>query len=173
MKKRKFIPLMLTFTFASMFVLASCTNKTNQEEAREDIREDLIELKQEVNEDVKDFNNYTYAEKDKFVVDANSELDNINVEIADLKAELDKAGDNFSAETKAAYKKSIAELEQLRDDFKKKIDKVQNSTESTWEQTKKDVGETYGKTKNSIKKGWDDVKRNVNEGVNKVKEKLD
>ena len=173
MKKGKFFGSMLTIAFASIFVLASCTNKTKQEEAREDVKEDVIELKQDVKEDMRDFNNYTYVEKEKFVADANEELKGINAEIAELKAELDRAGDTFSVETKAAYNKSIVELEVLRDEYKKNIDKVQNSTEETWDKTKKDVGDTYNKAKKGVKKGWDDMKRGVNEGVNKVKDKLD
>ena len=42
MRKRKFLGTMLTFAFASLFVFASCTNKTNQEEAREDINEEVV-----------------------------------------------------------------------------------------------------------------------------------
>ena len=173
MKRKKIFTSMLTFALASLFVFASCTNKTKQEEVKEDINDDMIELKQDIKEDMRDFNNYTYAEKDKFVTDANDELANINDDIAEMKAELDRAGDNISAKSKAEYQKSIAELERLRDEYKNNIDKVQKSTESTWDQTKKDVGATYDKTKSNIKKGWDDVKRGVNEGVNKTKEKLD
>ena len=173
MKNRKFMTSMLTVVFASLFLLASCTNKTKQEEAREELHENMIELRQDIDEDMRDFSNYKYDEREKFVVDANDELDRINQDIAELKAELNRAGDNISAETKAAYEKSIAELEKMRDDYKYNINKVQNSTEATWEQTRKDVGETYDKTKISIKKGWDDLKRGVNEGINKTKEKLD
>ena len=133
MKKRKLFTSMLTFAFASLFVFASCTNKTKQEEAKEDLREDVVEIRQDLNEDMRDFKNYTYSEREKFVKDANEELEDINEDIQEMKAELDRAGDNISAETKAAYHKSIAELEQLRDDYKKNIDKVQNSTEDKWD----------------------------------------
>lgn len=173
MKKRKFTGSMLTLAFASLLVLASCTNKTKQEEVREDLHEDMIELRQDANENMRDFSNYTYVEREKFVVDANNELDHINSEIAELQSELNRAGDKFSAETKAAYHQSIAELEKLRDNFKKNIDKVQNSREDDWDQTKKDVSDTYEKTRKDVKKGWEDMKRGVNEGINKTKEKLD
>ena len=49
MKKRILITSMLTFAFASLFVLSSCTNQTKQEEAREDIREDVVEIRQDMN----------------------------------------------------------------------------------------------------------------------------
>lgn len=173
MKKRRFIVSMLTFVFASLFVLASCTNKTKQEEAKEDIREDVVEIRQEIEEEMRDFNNYTYSQKEKFLDDANEELEDINEEIDEMKADLDRAGNNISAETRAAYEKGIAELEIMRDSYKKNIDKVQDSTEDTWEETKREVSETYNKAKNSIKDTWEDIKRGVNEGVNKVKDRLD
>ncbi len=173
MKKRRFIGSMLTFAFASIFVLASCTNKTKQEQAREDLQEDVVEIRQDLNEEMRDFKNYTYAQREKFLRDANEELDEINEEIDEMKAELDRAGDNISVETKAAYNKSIAELEIMRDNFKKNIDRVENSTEDKWEETKKDVANTYDNTMKSIKDGWDDLKRGVNEGVNKAKDRLD
>ena len=88
MKKRKLVGLVLTF--ASIFVLASCTNKTKQEEVKKDINEDIIELKEEAHEEMYDFNNYTYAQKDKFVKDANKKLDDLNLEIEKLKTELKK-----------------------------------------------------------------------------------
>lgn len=173
MKKRKLFTSMFTFALASLFVFASCTNKTKQEEAKEDLKEDVVELKQDIEEEIRDFKNYTYADREKFLTDANEELDGINKDIAEMKAELDRTGDNISAESKAAYQKSIAELERLRDDYKKNIDKVQNSTEDKWEETKKDVANTYEKTKNSIKDGWNDLKRGMSEDMNKLKERLD
>ena len=173
MKKRNLFGSMLVFAFASIFVFAACTNKTKQEKAKEDLQEDILEIRQEVEEDMRDFRNYTYAEKEKFLYDANEELKDINEEIDEMKAELDKAGSNISAETRAAYQKGIAELETLRDNYKKNVDKVQNSTEDTWEEVKRDVSNTYEKTKNSIKDAWEDLKRGVTEGVNKAKEKLD
>lgn len=173
MKKRKFFGSMLTFALASVFVLSSCTNKTKQEETREDINEEVIELKQDAQENMHDFKNYSYTQKEKFVKDANEELDKMNREIDKLKAELDSAGDQISAETRASYEKGIADMEKVRDDFKKNVEKAQNSTEDTWEQTKKDVGDTYDKTKNSIKEGWNEAKHSVNKGIDKVKDKLD
>ena len=113
MKKRILITSMLTFAFASLFVLSSCTNQTKQEEAREDIREDVVEIRQDLNEEMRDFKNYSYAEREKFVADANEELDDINENIEEMKAELDRAGDNISAETRVAYQKGIVDLEQI------------------------------------------------------------
>ena len=39
MKKRKLFESLLVVAFVSVFVLASCTNKTKQEEGREDVIE--------------------------------------------------------------------------------------------------------------------------------------
>ena len=55
MNKRKLFTLVLTFAFASLFVLTSCTNQTKQEEAKEELREDMIELKQDIDEEMRDF----------------------------------------------------------------------------------------------------------------------
>ena len=90
-----------------------------------------------------------------------------------MKGELEKAGDNISAETKAAYEKGIADLEEMRDAFKKSVGKVENSTKDNWEKTKEDVANAYDKTKKGVKDVWEDLKRGVAEGVNKAKDRLD
>ena len=173
MKKTKFFGSMLTLAFSALFVFASCTNKTKEEQAKEDLNGDLIEVREGINEDIRDFNNYTYEDRDKLVKDTNDELQDMNEDIADLKAELVEKGDVLTAETRAAYERNIAELEVLRDNYRDNIARVQNSTEANWEETKTDVNNTFEKAKKSVKQGWEDVKRGVNEGVNKTKEKLD
>ena len=122
---------------------------------------------------MRDFKNYTYDQREKFLTDANEELDEINEEIDEMKAQLKRAGDNISAETRAAYEKAIVELEVMRDAYKKNVEEVENSTKDNWEKTKEDVANTYDKTMNSIKDGWEDLKRGVTEGVNKTKDRLD
>lgn len=173
MKEKRFLGSMLIIALASIFVLTSCVNKTKQDQTREEVKEEVVEIKQELDEERRDFNNYSYSQKKRFLQDANEELDDINEEIDEMKEELKKAGNNISAETRAAYEKGIADLETMRDDYKKNIDKVENSTEDNWEKTKKDVANTYDKAKENIKDAWEDVKRGVTEGVNKAKERLD
>jgi hypothetical protein len=172
MKKRKFFTSMITFAVASVFVFASCTNpnKTKQDESNLETNKIAVEIKKDT---LRDFSKYTYTERDKFVKDANEELDKINRDIDKLKAELENAGDNISAETRATYEKNIAELEKARDDFKTELDKVQDSSEDAWEKTRQDVGHAYNKTRDGIKKGWEEVKNFVGDGVDKVKEKMD
>ena len=63
MRKRRFIGSMLTFVIASTFVLVSCTNKTKQEEAREEINEEVVEIKQDIDEAIRDFKSYTYSQR--------------------------------------------------------------------------------------------------------------
>lgn len=173
MNKRIRFTTMLTFVVVSLFVFASCTNRTKEEGKKEDFSEDVMEVKEEIEEEIKDFKEYTFAERDKFVKSAREELKEINKKIDELKAELAKAGDNVSAVSKAAYQKSIEELEQLRDDYKESIEKLQNSTEKTWEKAKKDVSDRYEKTIDNIGRRWESLVRGINEGVHKVKEELD
>lgn len=172
MKKKKFFTLMITLAVASVFVFASCTNpsKTEQDETNLGTNEIAVEIKKDT---LKDFSKYTYTERDKFVIDANEELDKINRDIDKLKAELENAGDSISAEAKAGYEKNIAELEEARDDYKNQLDKVQDSSEDAWEKTRQDVGHAYDKTKDGIKKGWKEVRDFVGDGVDKVKDKMD
>ena len=171
MKKRKLLGLVLTF--ASVFILASCANKTKQEEVREDINDDVVEFREEAHEEMHDFNNYTYTQKDKFVKDANEKLDDLNREIDRLKTELKNAGDNISAESRASYEKSIATLEKNRNDFKIQVAKAQDSSEDGWEKVKSDVANSYKKATDGIKQAWDEVRNFVGDGVDKIKDKLD
>lgn len=167
MEKKNFFGNVITVVLLSLFVFAACNNPRNQRND-EQLRQDSINQfpPTVTNDEPRDFNQYSYSERDQFTIDANRRVDDLNREIDDLKSELDNVGDTISANTRTAYQRSITELERLRDDLKTNVDKAQNSTEDTWEKTKTDVANAYNKAKENIEKGWNDFKRGVNKQVN-------
>ena len=171
MKIKNVTKTVFVAAFAAGLTLFSCNNPKRQgTETGKDTVSVVIE--DENKGTVKDFTVYTYAEKDKALTDANAELDRLNRQIDDMKADFKEKSKELSAEAKAEYEKSIAALEKERDEFKVEVDKIQDSTEENWEQLKKDVNRMYNKVAASVEKGWENFKEGVKDAVKDVEKKL-
>lgn len=158
--------------FAAGLTLFSCNNPKQQGTTTGKDTVSVV-IEDENKAAVKDFTVYTYAEKDKALTDANAELDRLNQQIDDMKADFKEKSNDLSAEAKAKYEKSIAAFEKEKDEFKIEVDKIQNSTEENWEQLKKDVNRTYNKVATSVEKGWGSFKERVKDVMKDVEKKLD
>lgn len=75
---------------------------------------------------------YTIQQKDAFQRKVQTELDEMQVRITQLRGQVKHA----SAEARADIQKSIEELEKKKDLASKKVEAIQSATASSWEQVK-------------------------------------
>jgi len=75
---------------------------------------------------------YTIQQKDVFQRKVQTELDEMQVRISQLRGQVKHA----SAEARADIQKAIGELEKKRDLASKKVKAIQSATASSWEQVK-------------------------------------
>jgi septal ring factor EnvC (AmiA/AmiB activator) len=93
---------------------------------------------------------YTIQQKDAFQQKVQTELDEIQTHIAQLRGQVTHA----SAEAKADIQKAIEELEKKKDLASKKAQEIQSATASSWEQVK-------GKTTAAM----DDLRHSLNRAL--------
>ena len=87
---------------------------------------------QETQEAVTATKDYTIQQKDVFQRKVQTELDEMQVRISQLRGQVKHA----SAEARADIQKAIGELEKKRDLASKKVEAIQSATASSWEQVK-------------------------------------
>ena len=75
---------------------------------------------------------YTIQQKDAFQRKVQTELDEMQVRIRQLRGDVKHA----SGEARAEIKKAIRELEKKKDLASKKVEAIQSATASSWEQVK-------------------------------------
>ena len=75
---------------------------------------------------------YTIQQKEAFQRKVQSELDEVQARIAQLRGQVK----HTSAETKADIQKAISELEKKKDLGEKKVQDIHSATASSWEQMK-------------------------------------
>ena len=92
----------------------------------------LDKVKTETKEAAQDMKDYAYAQKTEFVTHMQSQLDQINRDLDQLAAKVEKASDAAKAEAKP-------KLQALRDQvdlLKQELDKAKDATETTWDTVK-------------------------------------
>lgn len=167
-KKVRKIGFLVVILTTSAIVFTAC-NKKNEKTETLEIDSDSIILVEELPE-VKDYNIYSFEQKELVVSDAKKELAKINQNIDELKAEINDKTQEITDEAKAEKESAIKELEKIRDDFKSKIKDVEKSTADTWDTVKKDITSAYGSTFKSADEVYSKVKSITINSIDKVKD---
>ena len=89
---------------------------------------------------------YTIQQKDAFQRKVQTELDEMQVRIMQLRGQVTHA----SAEAKADIQKAIGELEKKKDLAEKKAQDIHSATASSWEQVKSKTSAAMDDLRNSI-----------------------
>jgi chromosome segregation ATPase len=114
-------------------------------------------VKKETKEAAQDMKDYAYAQKAEFVAKMQGQLDEINRDLDQLAAKVDKSSDAAKAEAKP-------KLQTLRDQAAKlntQLDGAKNATESTWSDVKA-----------GFKKGYSELKDGFNQARQWVSDKI-
>jgi len=89
---------------------------------------------------------YTIQQKDAFQREVQTELDEVQVRITQLRGQIKHA----SAEARADLQKAIRELEKKKDLANKKIEAIHSATASSWEQVKSKTAAAMNDLRDSL-----------------------
>jgi chromosome segregation ATPase len=136
--------LAITF-FATAAFAVGCkpTAEKSADQNRKATAEQFDKVKKETKEAAQEMKDYAFAQKAEFVAKMQGQLDEINRDLDQLAAKIEKSGD-------AAKAKAKPKLQALRDQAAKlnqQLDEAKNATESTW-----------GDVKAGFKKGYNELK---------------
>jgi hypothetical protein len=150
MKSRNMITngrLAITFLTITVFAVG-CKPSTEQPttENPKATAEQFARVKQETNRAAQEMKDYAYAQKAEFVAAMQRQLDEINRELDQLAAKIEKSSDAAKAEAKPR-------LQALRDQTAKltqQLSEAGNATESTWGDVKAGFNKGYSELKDGF-----------------------
>jgi hypothetical protein len=141
--------LLLTFLSVAAFTVGCNKEQTTSQQL------DKVQAKTE--EAAQDMKDYSYAQKAEFTAKMQSQLAEINKDLDQLAAKIEKSSDAVKAEAKP-------KLQVLRDQtaqLNKRLDDVKNATESTWDSVKATSKKAY----NELKDGFNQARQWVSDKI--------
>lgn len=137
-----------TFLAISMVALTALALgcKPSAEQDRKTTAEQLDKVKQETKAAAQDTKDYAFAKKAECVAKMQSQMTEINRDLDQLMARIEKSSD--AAKTEAKPK-----LQAIRDQAAKlnqQLDEAKNATESTWDDVKAGFKKGYGELKDAF-----------------------
>jgi hypothetical protein len=141
--------LIITFLSAAVFAVGCKKEETTSQQ--------LDKVKTETKEAAQDMKDYSYAQKAEFTEKMKSQLDEINRDLDQLAAKIEKSNDAVKAEAKPklqALREQTAQLE-------KQLDEVKNATESTWDTVKSGTKKAY----DALKEGFHQSRQWVSDKI--------
>jgi chromosome segregation ATPase len=146
MKRNKII---ITFLSAAAFVAGCDKAETTSQ------RLDKVQAK--TAEAARDSKDYTYAQKAEFTEKMQGQLAEINKDLDQLAAKIEKSNDAVKAEAKP----KLQTLREQAAKLNKQLDEAKNATESTWDSVK-----------GGFKKGYSELKDGFQQARQWVSEKI-
>ncbi len=144
----KTIVIQKTFLALSMVALTalalSCKPSADQD--RKTTAEQLDKVKQETKAAAQDMKDYAFAQKTEFVAQMQTQMTEINRDLDQLMARIEKSSDAAKAEAEPklrAIRDQAAKLNQ-------QLDEAKNATESTWDDVKAGFKKGYGDLKDAF-----------------------
>jgi chromosome segregation ATPase len=106
----------------------------------------LDRVQEKTTEAAQDMKDYTYAQKAEFTQKMKSQLAEIDKDLDQLAAKIEKSSDAVKAEAQP----KLQALRDQRAQLNKRLDEVQNATESTWDNVKATSKQAYGELKDGF-----------------------
>jgi methyl-accepting chemotaxis protein len=142
----------LIFTLLSAIAFTMGCNKEEGTTTQQ-----LDKVKAKTAEAAQDIKDYTYAQKAEFTEVMQKQLTEINKDLDQLAARIEKSSDTAKAEAKP----KLQALRDKADQLGKQLDQAKNSTESTWDSVKA-----------GSKKAYDELKDGFNQARQWVSDKI-
>ncbi len=130
--------LAIVFLSAAGFVVGCNKQQTTSEQ--------LDKVQAETKKAAQDMKDYTFAQKAEFTEKMQSQLAEINRDLDQLSAKIEKSSNAAKAEAKP----KIQALRDQADKLNQQLDKAKNATESTWAAVKDDSRKAYDELKESF-----------------------
>lgn len=109
------------------------------------------EVSKELDDAYDAIKNYTIDKKDQFVAWSNKRMEKLDKKIADLKQDIDEAGD----EAKKNWKETLAALKKERQQLGKKLEAVKASSSEAWADVKWGFSAAYEKLEQAYENAAD------------------
>ena len=119
--------------------------------------EQIDKLKTETKEATQETKDYAYAQKAEFVATTQSQLNDINRDLDQLSAKVERSSDAVKAEAKP----KVQALREKADKLNKQLEDAKAATESTWDNVKA-----------GSKKSWNDFKDSFKDARQWMSEKI-
>jgi len=149
--------LLITLLVASAFAVGCKPSEQSATDSREATAEQLDKVQTKATEAAQDMKDYTYAQKTEFVEKMQGQLAEINRDLDQLSAKIEKANDTAKAEAKP----KLQALRDQADKLNQQLDKAKNATESTWDDIKAGSKKAY----NELKDGFQQARQWVSEKI--------
>jgi hypothetical protein len=141
--------LLFTLFAASAFAVGCNKEPTTSQQ--------IDKVQAETKQAAQDMKDYTYAQKTQFVETMQGQLVEINRDLDQLSAKIEKANDAAKAEAKP----KLQALRDQADKLNQQLDKAKNSTESTWGDVKDGTKKAY----NELKDGFQQARQWVSDKI--------
>ncbi|MGA2866777.1 MAG: hypothetical protein ABSF95_20070 [Verrucomicrobiota bacterium] len=138
--------LLITLLGAAALAAGCARSEKSTTESREATAKQFDKVKTETKEAAQDMKDYTYAQKTEFVENMQAQLVQINRDLDQLSAKIEKASD--AAKTEA--KPKLQALRDQADKLNQQLDKVKSATESTWDDVKAGSKKAYSELKDGF-----------------------
>lgn len=138
--------LLITLLCAAALAVGCDRSEKPTTETSEATAKRFDKVKTDTKEAAQDMKDYAYAQKSEFVGKMQVELDEINRDLEQLTAKIEKSSDAAKAEAKP-------KLQALRDQtakLTKQLDEAKNASESTWDEVKTGFKQGYGELKDGF-----------------------
>jgi methyl-accepting chemotaxis protein len=142
-----------TFTLTLLAIAALAVGCDREQTTSQQIEK----VKTETKDAAQDMKDYTFAQKAEFTQKMQSQLAEINRELDQLAAKIEKSSDAVKAEAKP-------KLQALRDQtahLNTQLDEVKNATESTWDNVKSGTRKAYA----ALKEGFQQSRQWVSDKI--------
>ena len=150
--------LLLTLLSVATFAVGcKPTSETTTVENRDATAAQLDKAKKETKEAAQEIKDYSYTQKSEFVDKMQTQLADINRDLDQLSAKIEKSSEAAKAEAKP-------KLQALRDQtarLTKQLDVAKSATESTWNDVKAGFKKGYGE----LKDGFQQARQWVSEKI--------
>jgi chromosome segregation ATPase len=149
--------LLITFLGAAALVTGCDRPETSNMDSLETATKQLDKARENTKAAVKDMKDYAYAQKSEFLAKMQGQLDEINRELDQLAAKVEKSSDAAKAEAEP-------KIQALRGQFAgltKQLDDAKNANELTWAEVKA-----------GFNKGYDDFKEGFQQARQWVSERI-
>jgi len=131
--------------------------KQSAESSTATTSEQLDKVKAETKEAAKEMKDYAYNQRSEFVTAMQGQLDEINKNLDELGAKVEKATDSVKAEAKP----KIQALREKADLLVKQLGQVKSADESTWESIKTGSKKAFG----DLKDGFNQARQWVSDKI--------
>jgi cytochrome c556 len=144
-------------TFAALAVGCKPSAEKSAAENREATAQQFDQVKKEVKEAAQEMKDYSYAQKTEFIATMEKQLAEINRDLDQLAAKIEKSSDAAKAEAKP----KIQALREQAARLNKQLDQARNATESSWG----DVKAAFKKSYNELKDGFQQARQWVSDKI--------